>query len=174
MPPEIIQAARALLTLCQKQKLTIATAESCSGGLVAAALTSIAGSSQIFLAGLVTYSNRAKMKILGIDRELLKKYGAVSEECALAMAKHAHIKTDASLTMSITGIAGPSGGTKEKPVGFVHIAGYYSPQNAKPVSKAISCQFGDRSREDIRHCAVLEALKLALELADRNGDALDQ
>jgi nicotinamide-nucleotide amidase len=150
--------AKQLLGLCIAKKITIATAESCTGGLIAAALTSIAGSSQSFLAGLVCYSNRAKMKVLFVERDLLKSKGAVSPECARAMAEGALAATGASLALSTTGIAGPGGGSAERPVGLVHIA-----VATEDGTKDIICQFGDIGREQVRIKALLAALELGIE-----------
>ncbi len=112
---QIIEAA------CQKA-IRITTAESCTGGMVAATLTDIAGASQVFERGFVTYSNQAKTDLLGVSPALLQEKGAVSKEVALAMATGAREKADADIAVSITGIAGPKGGSREKPVGLVHIA----------------------------------------------------
>ena len=100
----------------------MATAESCTGGLVAAALTAIAGSSDVFECGFVTYSNEAKQRLLGVPAAILLRHGAVSAEAAAAMAKGALKRSSADFAVSITGIAGPAGGSKEKPVGLVHFA----------------------------------------------------
>lgn len=150
--------AKQLLELCIAKEITIATAESCTGGLIAAALTSIAGSSKSFSAGLVCYSNRAKMKVLGVDRDLLKTKGAVSSECARAMAEGACAKTGATLAISTTGIAGPGGGSAERPIGLVHIA-----VASEKGTKDIVCQFGDIGRSQVRDKALKAALVLAIE-----------
>ncbi len=113
-------AARRLLELCRAQGLRIATAESCTGGLVAGALTEITGSSDVLDRGFVTYSNDAKAAMLGVPRELISHHGAVSEEVARAMAEGALAHSGAELAVAITGIAGPNGGSAEKPVGLVH------------------------------------------------------
>lgn len=111
-----------LLAACRQRKLMLTTAESCTGGLVAAALTAVAGSSAVYERGFVTYSNEAKTEILGVSKSLLDKHGAVSEPVARAMAEGAIAHSRADLAVSITGIAGPDGGTVEKPVGLVHFA----------------------------------------------------
>ena len=108
--------------ILKKQKLSIATAESCTGGLVAHTLTNISGSSDYFDRGVVSYSNKSKMELLDVPKDLLKKHGAVSKEVAEAMAKGIRIKSDVDIGISTTGIAGPTGGTEEKPVGLVYIA----------------------------------------------------
>ena len=108
--------------MLKNQKLVIATAESCTGGLIAHTLTNISGSSEYFDRGIVTYSNRAKMELLDVPEDMLKKYGAVSMEVAKIMAKNVRIKSNVDIGISTTGIAGPTGGSKEKPVGLVFIA----------------------------------------------------
>lgn len=111
-----------LLAACRQRKLKLATAESCTGGLVAAALTAVAGSSAVFERGFVTYSNEAKTEILGVSETLLAQHGAVSEAVAKAMAEGAIAHSRADIAVAITGVAGPDGGTKAKPVGLVHFA----------------------------------------------------
>jgi nicotinamide-nucleotide amidase len=108
--------------MLKNQKLVIATAESCTGGLIAHILTNISGSSEYFNRGIVSYSNRAKMELLDVPEDMLKKYGAVSMEVAKSMAKGVRIKSNVDIGISTTGIAGPTGGSKEKPVGLVFIA----------------------------------------------------
>jgi nicotinamide-nucleotide amidase len=110
------------ITICTAQGLKIATAESCTGGLISAAFTEISGSSAVFECGFVTYSNESKNKMLGVPMELIEKHGAVSEEVACAMAVGAREKAAVDLAVSVTGIAGPSGGSAAKPVGLVYIA----------------------------------------------------
>lgn len=114
--------AATLLKRCERKKFKIATAESCTGGLLSALLTEIPGSSKVFERGFVTYSNAAKKKLLGVPGKTIKAYGAVSAETAAAMAKGALKHSKADIAVSITGIAGPDGGTKAKPVGLVYIA----------------------------------------------------
>lgn len=109
-------------SLLKKQKLTIATAESCTGGLIAHVLTNVSGSSNYFDRGIISYSNIAKIKLLDVPEELLKKYGAVSEQVAKAMTEGVRIKSNVDIGIATTGIAGPTGGTPEKPVGLVYIA----------------------------------------------------
>ncbi len=159
---EIRSAAQALLKVCQEVQLTVATAESCTGGLIAAALTSVPGASQTFSCGLITYSNKAKMNLLAVPRDLLKSAGAVSVACARAMAEGARQIAQTDLALSSTGIAGPGGGTAEKPVGLIHIAAAIEGQ-----THDIICQFGDQSREEIRRASVLAALKLGLDLVSQ-------
>src|SRR5690606_23363123 len=119
---ELRDAATALLDLCKAGEIMVATAESCTGGLVAATLTDIAGSSLVLDRGFVTYTNAAKQQMLGVPAATLSAHGAVSRETAEAMAKGALAHADAGLAVSITGIAGPGGGSAEKPVGLVHFA----------------------------------------------------
>ena len=108
--------------MLKNQKLVIATAESCTGGLIAHTLTNISGSSEYFDRGIVTYSNRAKMELLDVPEDMLKKYGSVSMEVAKTMAKGVRIKSNVNIGISTTGIAGPTGGSKKKPLGLVFIA----------------------------------------------------
>ena len=121
-PPDIIERAERLLSLCRAEGLRVATAESCTGGLIAACLTEIAGSSDVVDRGFVTYSNEAKRDLLGVPEELLMRVGAVSGEVARAMAAGALARSNATLAVAVTGIAGPGGGTATKPVGLVHHA----------------------------------------------------
>jgi nicotinamide-nucleotide amidase len=118
---ELLRRAEALLERCRQRKLKLATAESCTGGLVAATLVAIAGSSDVLDRGFVTYSNDAKHEMLGVPWPVLLGYGAVSEPTVRAMAQGALAASHADLAVSISGIAGPGGGTAEKPVGLVHI-----------------------------------------------------
>ena len=154
-------AATALLELCKAKKLTIATAESCTGGLVAGALTDIAGSSAVVDRGFVTYTNEAKEQMLGVPAATLQAHGAVSRETAQAMAKGALAHSLADLAVSITGIAGPGGGTKEKPVGLVHFAA--AARDGRLIHR--ECRFGDLGRAEVRRLSVLEALEMLTELA---------
>lgn len=136
----------------------IATAESCTGGLVSGAITSVAGSSAMFDRGFVTYSNDAKAELLGVSPDLIKRYGAVSTEVAIAMAEGALNHSKATLSVAITGIAGPGGGSVEKPVGLVHFATALKGQDTRPFEK----RFGTISRDAIRHGAVHAALHALL------------
>ncbi|HXW48187.1 MAG TPA: CinA family protein, partial [Xanthobacteraceae bacterium] len=122
MDRKLHRLAERVLDLCRARGLRVATAESCTGGLVAGALTAIAGSSDVVECGFVTYSNAAKQRMLGVSGTTLRRYGAVSAESAAAMAKGALKKSRADIVVAITGIAGPSGGSKEKPVGLVYFA----------------------------------------------------
>jgi len=153
--------ARSLLDLCRMRKLTIATAESCTGGLVAGALTDIPGSSDVVDRGFVTYSNEAKHAMLGVETGTLQTFGAVSKETAIAMAVGALERADVDLAVSITGIAGPGGATPGKPVGLVHFA--VAARDGRIVNR--ECRFGAIGRTAVRQRSVLEALRMLIELA---------
>jgi nicotinamide-nucleotide amidase len=153
--------SRSLLDLCRMRKLTIATAESCTGGLVAAALTDIPGSSDVIDRGFVTYSNEAKRAMLGVRPVTLSTFGAVSKETAIAMAVGALEKAGVDLAVSITGIAGPGGATPGKPVGLVHFA--VAARDGRIVNR--ECRFGAIGRSTVRARSVLEALRMLTELA---------
>ena len=112
---------KSLIKLLNKKKLKISFVESCTGGLLSSSITSISGASKVFNLGLVTYSNKAKIKILKVNKNIIKKYGAVSHECCSAMVKNLSKISKANINISITGIAGPKGGTRQKPVGLVFI-----------------------------------------------------
>jgi nicotinamide-nucleotide amidase len=162
---KLIEAARALLDLCRKNKLTIAAAESCTGGLLAATLTEIPGSSDVFERAFVTYSNDAKRTMLGVPARTLTVHGAVSRQTAEAMARGAVKKSKADIAVSITGIAGPGGGSPGKPVGLVHFGA--ARRGGKPVHR--ERRFGDVGRQEVRWLAVDEALAMLRELADRQS-----
>ena len=119
---QLLHDSAELLELSRRVNLKIATAESCTGGLIAGCLTEIAGSSDVVERGFVTYSNEAKIEMLGVPKMLITLHGAVSEQVARAMAEGALARSLADITISVTGVAGPGGGTKEKPVGLVHFA----------------------------------------------------
>jgi nicotinamide-nucleotide amidase len=150
------QRAAVLLDKCRSHGVKIATAESCTGGMVAALLTSIAGSSDVFDCGFVTYSNEAKIGMLGVPPEVIAEFGAVSRVCALAMAHGAILKSGAKLAVSITGIAGPAGGSAEKPVGLVHFA--CAQRNGATLHREE--RFGDIGRDGVRKASVDVALEL--------------
>jgi nicotinamide-nucleotide amidase len=160
-PADIHDLARKVVETYREQKRKIVTAESCTGGLVAAALTQIPGSSAVVERGFVTYSNDAKTEVLGILPEPLELYGAVSEQTAEAMAKGALEFSRADVAVSVTGIAGPDGGSSAKPVGLVH----FGLANRAGALFHYTCNFkGDR--DDIRMQGVHEALKLLMSMAD--------
>ena len=154
--PILMRQAERLLDQARARRVLIATAESCTGGLVAALLTSIAGSSDVFERGFVTYSNKAKMEELGVPTALLKQYGSVSEPVARAMAEGALQASQATLSVALTGVAGPGGGTDDKPVGLVHIAAALSGRE----TEHHECRFGDIGREAVRIASVEQALSL--------------
>ena len=110
-----------LIRTLKKKKIKISCAESCTGGLLASSITSIGGASKVFNLGLVTYSNQAKIKILKVNKNIIKKYGAVSHQCCISMVNNLSKISNANINISVTGIAGPKGGTKQKPVGLVYI-----------------------------------------------------
>ena len=154
-----IGEAEAVFALFREHRLTIATAESCTGGLLAALLTMSPGSSAVFERGFVTYSNEAKAECLGIPAELIARFGAVSSEVARAMATGALEHSRADVSVSITGIAGPDGGSAEKPVGLVHFAVARRGGNACAEER----RFGDLGRSEIRAASVSMALKMLRE-----------
>ena len=150
---------KSLVKLLIKKKLKISFAESCTGGLLASSITSISGASKIFNLGLVTYSNQAKIKFLKINKSIIKKYGAVSHECCLAMVNNLSRISKASINVSITGIAGPKGGTKKKPVGLVYIG----------IKKGVKthiyrCLFKMKKRSSIQKATVKKALDLVIRI----------
>ena len=162
MTPAWLARAAALIEACRAAGLTLATAESCTGGLVAALLTEVAGSSAVVDRGFVTYSNAAKTDLLGVPADVIAAQGAVSETVARAMAEGALARAGVSLAVSITGIAGPGGGTAAKPVGLVHF-GLAAGGRATVHRRR---EFGDLGRAEVRWKAVDEALSL-LEGATR-------
>ena len=149
-----------LVRLLTKKKLKLSTAESCTGGLLAGSITSISGASKIFNLGLVTYSNQAKNKVLKVNKNVIKKYGAVSHECCSAMVKNLSKISKANINVSITGIAGPKGGTKEKPVGLVYIG--VKKGNKIQVNK---CLFKAKNRSSIQKATVKKTLDLILRIS---------
>jgi nicotinamide-nucleotide amidase len=161
---ELLAEARALLDLCRAKRLTIATAESCTGGLVAATLTEIAGSSDVVERGFVTYSNEAKTAMLGVPADLIARFGAVSRETAEAMAQGALAHSPADLAVSITGIAGPGGDSPGKPVGLVHFAA--AVRGGALVHH--EGRFGDIGRALVRIASVRQAFMMLHALADQS------
>ncbi len=150
---------KSLIKLLIKKKLKISSAESCTGGLLASTITSISGASRIFNLGLVTYSNQTKIEILKVNKNIIRKYGAVSHECCLAMVQNLSKISKANINVSITGIAGPRGGTKQKPVGLVYIG-------VKKGNKTqiIKCLFKSKKRSSIQKATVKKALDLVLRI----------
>jgi nicotinamide-nucleotide amidase len=176
--PQVLQAAAKLSELCLQRQIRIVTAESCTGGLIAAAMTALPGSSQVVDGGLVTYSNESKMSLLEVSGELIQQQGAVSEAVALAMAAGALHRAGgrAQLSIAVTGVAGPGGGTPGKPVGRVHVA--VAMQATPPVDRQQSGEtdagvadaidlrheqhdFVGMSRDAVRQQTVIAALHLA-------------
>lgn len=154
--PDVLKLAETVLAEARAKGLMVATAESCTGGLVAGALTEIAGSSNVFVEGFITYSNEAKMATLGVVVDTLDKFGAVSAPTAVAMAEGAIANSRADRSIAVTGVAGPGGGTATKPVGLVHFAAARRGGKTEFEHK----NFGDIGRAQVRMAAVLHALGL--------------
>jgi len=148
-----------IVSLLEKKKLKLAIAESCTGGLLSSAITSVSGSSKIFTMGLVTYSNQAKTSILKVPQKIIKKYGAVSVQCCLAMVNNLKKISKSKVCVSITGIAGPKGGSKLKPVGLVYIG--IRVRKKVFVNK---CNFKNKGRSFIQKKIVKKSLNLLLKL----------
>lgn len=159
---EIIALAEMAIREFTTAGLTVTTAESCTGGLIAAALTSVAGSSDVIERGFVTYSNSAKNELLGVEQEVLDKHGAVSSECAVQMVTGARKAADADAAVAVTGIAGPGGGSAEKPVGLVYIAVSTREEKGAFVERF---EFGNLGRSEVRRETVREALEMLLGYA---------
>jgi len=155
-PEDIDELARSVLTLAREAGVMLATVESCTGGLVAGALTAIPGSSDVVDRGFVTYSNAAKTALAGVPEALIARYGAVSEPVALAMAEGGREAAGVGAAVAITGIAGPGGGSADKPVGLVHFA--VASEGRPTVHQEM--RFGDVGREQVR----LESVRTALEM----------
>jgi nicotinamide-nucleotide amidase len=156
-----VKQATALLAQMRDAEQKLVTAESCTGGLIAALLTDIPGSSDVVERGYVTYSNAAKSEVLGVPANLIADHGAVSADVARAMAQGALKNSRADIAIAVTGVAGPGGGTDEKPVGLVHIAVARRGHQARHVE----CRFGDIGRREVRAATLTAALKLAAEIA---------
>ena len=148
-----------IITIIKRKKLKLAIAESCTGGMLSSTITSVSGSSKVFTIGLVTYSNQAKTGILKIPKKIIKKYGAVSVQCCLAMVNNLSKISKSKICVSITGIAGPKGGTKQKPVGLVYIG-------IRIGKKVIvnKCNFKNKGRVYIQRQTVKKSLNLLLKL----------
>ena len=155
----MINLSLKVLKLLTKRKLTLSFAESCTGGLLASSITSFSGSSKVFNMGLVTYSNNSKIKLLKVPKKTITKYGAVSYETCLSMVKNLSKISKSNISISITGVAGPNGGTKEKPVGLVYIG-------LKKGSKTIIKKnlFKSKNRISIQKATVNQALKMILKI----------
>ncbi|WJH40216.1 CinA family protein [Aliirhizobium terrae] len=162
-PADIEEEARRIIAEFSARGLMVSTAESCTGGLIAGALTEIAGSSAVVDRGFVTYTNEAKMDLLGVKSTTLAAYGAVSKETALQMVQGALFRSRANLAVAVTGIAGPAGGSAEKPVGLVHLA-------ARGREGAIlhrEMRYGDIGRTEIRLATVRTAFEMLRDIAGR-------
>lgn len=153
---ETLELAERVLETCRARGWKAATAESCTGGLIAGALTEIAGSSDVMDRGFVTYSNEAKMTMLEVPKETIEACGAVSEQTARAMASGALANSEAAVSIAVTGVAGPGGGSEEKPVGLVHFA------SATPDGIVAEHRIFEGDRGAVRHQTVLQALRMML------------
>ncbi|HBN49543.1 MULTISPECIES: CinA family protein [Thalassospira] len=163
--PDILARAENLIALCKSKGEMIATAESCTGGLIAGGLTAVDGSSSVVDCGFVTYSNEAKHGLIGVPQELLDTYGAVSEPVARAMAEGALIRAPlATLAVAVTGIAGPGGGSDEKPVGLVHLA---CAGKGRPTLHRRRVYDGDRHA--VRKATIIDAYEMLSEMVGKTG-----
>jgi nicotinamide-nucleotide amidase len=158
MPADIAALAEQVIAALRAEGRTVATAESCTGGLIAGALTSISGSSDVVYGGFVTYSNAAKEAMIGVPAALIAAHGAVSEEVARAMAERTRQRTAVDMAIAVTGIAGPTGGSAEKPVGLVHFA--CAAVGGTTHRRQL---FRNMDRAGVRHATVVEALRMILE-----------
>jgi nicotinamide-nucleotide amidase len=158
---DIVDAAKRLLDICKRKHLTLATVESCTGGLIAGTLTDVPGISSILDRGFVTYSNEAKQDMVGVSAATLKAHGAVSRQTAEEMARGAITHAPVDLAVSVTGIAGPDGGSPEKPVGLVHFAVASRSGRLVHAEK----RFGDIGRSEVRKQSVLQAFRMLHDLA---------
>ena len=149
--------SKKIVKLLKKKKIKISFAESCTGGLLSSAITSVSGSSKVFNLGLVAYSNQSKIKVLKVSKKIIRKYGAVSEQVCFAMVKNLSKISKTNITVSITGIAGPSGGTKQKPVGLVYVG--IKRGNKIKVNRYL---FKNKGRLYIQKTAVNKSLDLIL------------
>lgn len=163
---ELLEQARKLVGLCRDRGLMIASAESCTGGLLSAYLTAVPRSSEVFERGFVTYANDAKVEMLGVDDGLIAAHGAVSEPVARAMAEGIFAHAPVDLSVSITGVAGPGGGSAEKPVGLVFV-GVGAKTGGGVQVQVERHQFGDCGRNVVRESTVAAALDLLMRLAER-------
>ncbi len=146
-----------IVKLLKKKKLKISVAESCTGGMFSSVLTSVSGSSKVFTMGLVTYSNQSKNRLLKVPKQIIKKYGAVSVQCCFSMVNNLSKISKSNVAVSITGIAGPSGGTKQKPVGLVYVG--LKKANKVKINRFL---FKNKSRSNVQRAAVKKALELVL------------
>ena len=146
-----------IISLLKRKKIKLAIAESCTGGMLSSAITSVSGASKVFAMGLVTYSNQAKMSILKVPKKIIQKHGAVSIQCCLSMVNNLNKISKSKMCVSITGIAGPKGGTKQKPVGLVYIG----VKNGKKIVVSKN-QFKNKGRSAIQKATVKKALNLII------------
>jgi len=160
MPPAIAAHAKAAIQALTAGKMSVAMAESCTGGLIGGALTSISGSSEVVYGGFITYDNAAKTAMIGVPARLIRDYGAVSSQVARAMADGARNRARCDISIAVTGVAGPTGGTAKKPVGLVYLA-CATHEGTRVVEK----QFGDLGRDGVREASVLAALELVVDVA---------
>lgn len=164
MRDRLRKEAAKLIDLCRDRKLMLASAESCTGGLLAAYITSVAGASDVLERGFVTYSNDAKIDMLSVEADMIQSFGAVSQEVAVAMAAGALLHSKADIAVAITGVAGPGGGSPEKPVGLVHFAaakrGEMAPGRMDYRAIHHKEEFGDIGRSEVQEESVAIALKL--------------
>ena len=153
-----------IISLIKRKKMKLSIAESCTGGMLSSAITSVSGSSKVFVMGLVTYSNQAKTGILKVPQKIIKKYGAVSVQCCLAMVNNLSKISNSKVCISITGIAGPKGGSKQKPVGLVYIG-------IKIGKKVMinKCNFKNKGRIFIQKQTVKKSLNLLVQLIKRDS-----
>ena len=155
--------ATKVLEACRLHHLKLATVESCTGGLIIGSLTDIAGSSDVVECGFITYSNEAKNRLVSVPSDMIEAFGAVSKQVAIAMAEGGVKNSRADIAVSVTGIAGPGGGSPEKPVGLVHMAVAL----ANKPTLHFEARFGDLGRENVRHATVERALDLVIEAINR-------
>ncbi len=159
---DIVEAAKRLLDICRRNSFTVATVESCTAGLVAGTLAEVPGISSMLDRGFITYSNQAKQEMVGVSAETLEKHGAVSRQTAEEMARGAIERAPVDLAVSVTGIAGPDGGSEEKPVGLVHFAVASRSGNLVHAEK----RFGNIGRPEVRKQSVLQAFLMLHDLAE--------
>jgi len=164
MSDEVYRLAEQAINLAREQQLTISTAESCTGGGIGATITAIDGSSKVYTGGIISYSNDVKTNLLDVPENTILKHGAVSKQTAIAMAEGARKALCADLAISVTGVAGPTGGTLDKPVGTVWIG----LAQKGHVTKAAHFLFADEGRESIRTNTIKQALKLLLKTLQSN------
>jgi len=160
LPNDIATLAAETIKALTARGITVSTAESCTGGLIAGALTAVSGSSEVVYGGFITYANEAKISQIGVPYALLKQHGAVSEQVAIAMAEGALGTAGTHIAIAVTGVAGPNGGTADRPVGLVHFA-LASEDETKHVKKV----FPKLDRDGVRHATVVQALKMLRDYA---------